>query len=126
MRSPSIPGPSAPFFAGPKPASRRNIMAEHFEKRTVGTALDLLSPTATPDVDQAVARQRFLQRRRDGFVHYPERRTFMASLWEPFAFLRRPVPAIPVAAAALLVLSLFTSPVQSLAGQFLTIFRVQD
>jgi hypothetical protein len=34
--------------------------------------------------------------------------------------------AAATAAALLVALSLFTSPVQSLAGQFLTIFRVQD
>ncbi|MHB8621591.1 MAG: hypothetical protein ACYDAG_18855 [Chloroflexota bacterium] len=43
-----------------------------------------------------------------------------------FAFFRRPLPAIPIAAALLLAISLFTSPMQSLAAQFLTIFRVQD
>lgn len=99
-------------------------MADRFEDARVEAALDLLSPSASPDVARAYARQRTFHRRNPD--SYPQRRSFMATLWEPFAFLRRPVPAIPIAAAFLMVLSLFTSPVQSLAGQFLTIFRVQD
>jgi hypothetical protein len=104
-------------------------MAELFDKRDATAALDLLSPTAEPDTERALVRQRSLQvrdRYAPGHARHDRRSSFMTSVMAPFAFLRRPMSALPIAALALLVLGLATPPGQSLAGQFLTIFRVQS
>ncbi|MEA2642134.1 MAG: hypothetical protein QOF51_3528 [Chloroflexota bacterium] len=98
-----------------------------FEDARVGAALDLLSAAHTPDVDHALLHQRALQAQgRITAAPMQPRRSFMDRALAGLAIWRRPMPAIPIAAALLITLSLFTSPVQSLASQFLTIFRVQD
>jgi len=50
----------------------------------------------------------------------------MNAFADSLSHLRRPMLGIPLAAALVLALSLFASPVRGLAAQFLTIFRVQD
>jgi hypothetical protein len=92
------------------------------ESGTVYTALDRLDPPANPDVARALRRQLVLQAQ----SRAAPRSTFMTAASQRLAFLRRPVPAIPIAAGLLLVLSLFLSPVRTLADQLLTIFRAQD
>ncbi|MBV8087006.1 MAG: hypothetical protein JO247_19535 [Chloroflexi bacterium] len=80
----------------------------------VASALDHLAPEQAPDVEVALRRQRLMQR---------------TAPPEPVPFWRRlaaPRFAGPIAAALVLAGSLFTSPVQSLAAQFLTVFRVQN
>jgi hypothetical protein len=102
-------------------------MAERprFSDDQVGAALDLLSSDTVPDVDWALARQRSRRTRRVSNQSQP-RSSLMSRMLGQFAFLRRPMPAVPIAAVLLFALSMLTSPMQSLASQFLTIFRVQD
>jgi hypothetical protein len=85
----------------------------------VDEALDLLAPPAIPNIEDAYRRQLALQAA-------SPRRSFLMTIAPRLTFLRRPIPAIPIAAALVLALSLFVSPVRTLADQFLTIFRAQD
>ena len=91
------------------------------EDSVVREALDTLRPPSEPDVDRAFRRQMLLRRRP---VETPA--GTLGRIMGRLSFVRKPLPAIPIAAALVLALSLLTSPVQSLAAQFLTIFRVQD
>jgi hypothetical protein len=98
-----------------------------FNDASVGSALDLLSPGEVPSPTLAWTRQRALH------AQPPQAnplttswRSLVSTLSRAFAVARRPIPALPIAAVVLFGLSFFTSPMQSLASQFLTIFRVQD
>ncbi|MGH2470366.1 MAG: hypothetical protein ACRDGF_09845, partial [Chloroflexota bacterium] len=89
--------------------------------------------SSTPDVGPALERQRAMQRsstRVAGGAPAVEFISFGRSSMNPFidtlSPLRRPALGIPLAAALVLAVSLFVSPVRGLAAQFLTIFRVQD
>src|SRR5579871_4651799 len=121
--------PSAPCSPGPNAVSGRNMMPEvtRFDDASIGAALDLLNPESVPDVEHALEHQLSLQHQtRIVAPRAPAWRVGMGRTLSGLAIWRRPLPAIPIAAAALFGLSLFTSPMQSLASQFLTIFRVQD
>ncbi|MBV9121630.1 MAG: hypothetical protein JOZ39_13050 [Chloroflexi bacterium] len=87
-----------------------------FEEPAVERALGYLAPPVMPDVEAALNRQLAMQQRRDSSA---------SPLWNRLAVLRRPVPAIPIAAALVAALSLFTTPVQGLAAQVLPMFRTQ-
>lgn len=89
----------------------------YLDDRAANDALDLLAPSSPPDVDAALRQQLALQAQEP---IRPQR--WLARL----SLISHPLPAIPIAAALVIALTLFTSPVRSLAAQFLTIFRVQD
>src|SRR5205823_1089112 len=93
----------------------------------VTQALDLLAPSAEPDVDTALQRQLALQEQARGSYadgKLQGARARFGALGGGLDF-GRPV-MVPIAAVLLLALALFAAPVRSLAAQLLTIFRVQD
>jgi hypothetical protein len=93
----------------------------------VGAALDTLSPTESPNLTLAFARQRTLQVQRGrAWPHHRPWSFLMSMLTQQLSFVRQPVRALAAMAVLLFALSFLTSPMQSLASQFLTIFRVQD
>jgi hypothetical protein len=102
-------------------------MADHalFEDEVTGPTLDLLSPTSAPDIDHALARHRTLLATARVIPSEP-RRSLLGTLLGGLSVARRPLPTIPIAVLALFSLSLLTPPAQTLAGRFLSIFRVQD
>ncbi len=82
----------------------------------VTRALDLLAPSAGPDIEGALGRQLALQ----------ARSAAAPTGWlSRLALLGRPAAALPIA-AALVVALLAITPIRGLAAQILTIFRVQD
>jgi hypothetical protein len=82
----------------------------------VTRALDLLAPSASPDVDKALGRQLAAQ----------ARQAAKPAGWRGrLAPLSRPAAALPLAAALVLAL-LVATPIRGRAAQILTIFRVQD
>jgi hypothetical protein len=83
----------------------------------VARALDLLAPSAGPDIDSALGRQLALQAR--GQAATPHR--WLSRL----TVLSRPAAALPMAAALVIALVAVT-PIRGMAAQILTIFRVQD
>jgi len=96
-----------------------------FHEAAVQDALDRLGSADEPNLDRAYQRQLSLQARSATAASSP-RPSLIAVTLQHLRSALRPLPALPIAALVVLTCSLFTSPVQSLASQFLTIFRVQD